>query len=158
LLAAGLYYAYQNWGWFRSGVDSAVDTLQFLGRGFQEIIGWIKTAIGWIQAFIDALDSIPSVTNNPLTNTGVVGLAGGKVGRTIPKMAEGGILTGPSFVYAGEAGPEAVIPLDRLGNLGGGGPTVVINTAGVISERQLIDIVNEGVRKGYRLQDRGRGL
>lgn len=31
-----------------------------------------------------------------------------------PKMASGGVLTGPRSVIAGEAGPEAIIPLDRL--------------------------------------------
>lgn len=33
---------------------------------------------------------------------------------TPPEMARGGILMGPRHVIAGEAGPEAIIPLDRL--------------------------------------------
>jgi len=43
-----------------------------------------------------------------------------------PKMAAGGILTSPQTITAGEAGPEAIIPLDRLG-LSSGGRTVVFN-------------------------------
>jgi hypothetical protein len=35
-------------------------------------------------------------------------------------MALGGIVTGPTAALIGEAGPEAVIPLDRFGDLGGG--------------------------------------
>ena len=34
-------------------------------------------------------------------------------------MATGGIVTGPTNALIGEAGPEAVIPLDRMGGMGG---------------------------------------
>jgi hypothetical protein len=34
-------------------------------------------------------------------------------------MAEGGIVTGPLNALIGEAGPDAVIPLDRMGKMGG---------------------------------------
>lgn len=33
----------------------------------------------------------------------------------IPYLARGGIVTGPTLAMIGEAGPEAVVPLDRLG-------------------------------------------
>ena len=45
----------------------------------------------------------------------------------IPMLANGGIVTGPTLAMIGEAGPEAVIPLDRMGQVGGGGTTVNIN-------------------------------
>jgi len=49
-------------------------------------------------------------------------------------MAEGGIVTGPTNILAGEAGPEAIIPLDRGANLG----TTIIHVHGsLISEREL---------------------
>jgi hypothetical protein len=38
----------------------------------------------------------------------------------IPMLAEGGIVTSAQLAVIGEKGPEAVIPLDRLGNMGGG--------------------------------------
>jgi hypothetical protein len=38
----------------------------------------------------------------------------------IPMLANGGIVTGPTLAMIGEAGPEAVIPLDRMGGMGGG--------------------------------------
>ena len=34
--------------------------------------------------------------------------------KTTPQAAEGMLLTGPRMVWAGEAGPEAIVPLDRL--------------------------------------------
>jgi hypothetical protein len=33
-------------------------------------------------------------------------------------LADGGIVTGPINALIGEAGPEAVIPLDRMGGMG----------------------------------------
>lgn len=40
-------------------------------------------------------------------------------------LADGGIVRKPTFAMVGEAGPEAVIPLDRLSSVGGGGPLEV---------------------------------
>ena len=37
----------------------------------------------------------------------------------IPFLADGGIVTGPTLAMIGEAGSEAVIPLDRSGGIGG---------------------------------------
>lgn len=39
----------------------------------------------------------------------------------IPALADGGITTGPTLALIGEAGREAVIPLDRLNEFAGGG-------------------------------------
>jgi hypothetical protein len=47
----------------------------------------------------------------------------------IPMLAAGGIVTGPTLAMIGEAGPEAVIPLDRMGQMGGGN-NVTINVNG----------------------------
>jgi len=40
-------------------------------------------------------------------------------------------VTGPTLGLVGEAGPEAVIPLDRLGRLGGG-PTINVTVNGAV--------------------------
>ena len=42
----------------------------------------------------------------------------------IPALAEGGIVTGPTLAMIGERGPEAVVPLNRSGVMGG--PTINI--------------------------------
>jgi len=63
-----------------------------------------------------------------------------KVNRTV-KMADGGIVTRPTQALIGEAGAEAVIPLDRMGNMG---QRVTINVAGsVISEGQLQSVIQD---------------
>jgi hypothetical protein len=51
--------------------------------------------------------------------------AGGGAGAVAPHLASGGIVTSPTFAMIGEGGPEAVIPLNRLGM--GGGTQVVIH-------------------------------
>jgi hypothetical protein len=57
------------------------------------------------------------------------------------KMAEGGIVTKPTMAMIGEAGTEAVIPLDRMGSMG---TTVTVNVAGsVISEGQLQSVIQD---------------
>ena len=47
----------------------------------------------------------------------------------IPELANGGIVTGPTLALIGEAGPEAVVPLDRMGSMGGGN-NITINVNG----------------------------
>ncbi|CAB4135851.1 hypothetical protein UFOVP884_9 [uncultured Caudovirales phage] len=46
----------------------------------------------------------------------------------IPMMAAGGIVTSPTLAMIGEAGPEAVIPLSKMGGgMGGGSVTIHVN-------------------------------
>jgi hypothetical protein len=60
---------------------------------------------------------------------------------TVPKMAEGGIVNRPTMAMIGEAGAEAVIPLDRMGSMG---TKVVVNVQGsVISEGQLQSVIQD---------------
>ena len=62
-------------------------------------------------------------------------------GLEIPKFAEGGIVNKPTLGIIGEAGAEAVIPLDRMGSMG---TKVVVNVQGsVISEGQLQSVIQD---------------
>ena len=59
----------------------------------------------------------------------------------LTKMATGGIVTQPTRALIGEAGAEAVIPLDRMGSMG---TKVTVNVAGsVISEGQLQSVIQD---------------
>jgi len=61
----------------------------------------------------------------------------------IPLMADGGIVTSPTLAMIGEAGAEAVIPLDKMGSMG---TTVNVNVAGsVISEGQLQSVIQDAL-------------
>lgn len=67
----------------------------------------------------------------------------------IPKMASGGIVNSPTLAMIGEAGPEAVIPLSRMGQMGGG-MSITVN-AGLISTPDQIgqDIIT-AIQKAQR--------
>lgn len=61
----------------------------------------------------------------------------------IPRLAEGGIVNSPTLAMIGEAGTEAVVPLDKMS---GFGTTVNVNVAGsVISEGELQSVIQDAL-------------
>ena len=96
--------------------------LNIIGEGFTNgIINPIKKAIGLIVDLIKWLGKIPGVK--------AIGNIAGKLLSGIPGLAHGGIVTSPTLAMVGERGPEAVIPLNKAGALGG----ITINVSGGIS-------------------------
>tara|TARA_Y100001963_G_scaffold53965_1_gene75670 strand:- start:893 stop:1288 length:396 start_codon:yes stop_codon:yes gene_type:complete len=69
----------------------------------------------------------------------------------IPAMAQGGIVTGPTTALIGEAGAEAVIPLDKLGNMMGDN---TVNVVGKISGDDIV-LVSDRARQN---KTRVRGI
>jgi hypothetical protein len=70
----------------------------------------------------------------------------------IPMLAEGGIVTGPTLAMIGEGnGPEAVIPLSRMGEFGmGGGINITVN-AGLVSTPDQIGMeIIAAIQKAQR--------
>lgn len=79
-------------GAIRSGLNGALATIENIING----------GIGMINGAIGLINKIPGVNI-------------GRIGRLrLPRLAEGGVLNGAQTVIAGEAGPEAIIPLDKL--------------------------------------------
>lgn len=80
------------------------------------------------------------------------GSGGGGAGSVaIPKLAKGGIVTAPTLALIGEAGPEAVVPLDRYDT----SSPVVINISGALDPvgvaRQIRRLLNDdALRAGRR--------
>lgn len=79
-------------GAIRSGLNGALATIENIING----------GIGLINGAIGLINKIPGV------NIGRIGTL------HLPRLAEGGVLNGAQTVIAGEAGPEAIIPLDKL--------------------------------------------
>jgi hypothetical protein len=130
LLVIALVAAYNKFEWFRDGVNAIVNTV----IGF--FAGMVNAAIGAVNAIISAYNSIPLLPDIPKAPTvpvpqlGATAAARPVAGRLgIPRMAEGGIVTAPTLALIGEAGPEAIVPLDRM-NTGGG---VTVNVTGGLS-------------------------
>lgn len=66
-------------------------------------------------------------------------------------MAAGGIVTGPTPIIAGEAGPEAIIPLSRAGGMLSGGNTYSITVqAGIGDPRAIGQSVVEAITRFER--------
>jgi hypothetical protein len=128
LLIVALVAAYNKFEWFRDGVNAIVNTV----IGF--FAGMVNAAIGAVNAIISAYNSIPLLPDIPKAPTISVPQLGGQapsavVAKKIPRLAEGGIVNSPTLALIGEAGPEAVVPLDRM-NTGGG---VTVNVTGGLS-------------------------
>lgn len=69
--------------------------------------------------------------------------------RAVPRHAKGGIVTKPHLGIVGEAGPEAIIPLNKFGSFGG--VTVVNHIQGsVMSEKELALVVRNGIAQLMR--------
>ena len=65
---------------------------------------------------------------------------------TIPRMASGGIVTGPTLAMIGEAGPEAVIPLNGRNAGMGGNYTININ-GGLATSAEIGKAVVNSIRQ-----------
>jgi hypothetical protein len=67
----------------------------------------------------------------------------------IPMLAEGGIVNSPTLALIGESGPEAVIPLSKMGQMGGG-MNITVN-AGLVSTPDQIGMeIIAAIQKAQR--------
>lgn len=98
-------------GAFRSAMNSAFYTVENV----------VNTFIGMINGVIGVINKLPGVHL-------------GRIGRVyIPKLARGGIVDSPTLAMIGEAGKEAVVPLENTGFLQTMGrvvSTAVVNALG----------------------------
>ena len=112
--------------WYKTGVDQA----QFIVDGLEAELTKLTPKL---MAKMDEIASkLKRNVNIDVVVTERVNRIVSTISSSIPKMADGGIVTGPTLAMIGEAGPEAVIPLSQMGNMGGGGG-VTINVAGGLS-------------------------
>jgi phage-related minor tail protein len=67
----------------------------------------------------------------------------------MPRFATGGIVTGPTVGLVGEAGPEAIIPLDRMGKMGGGN-SYTINVSAMNADARVGELIVSAIKKYER--------
>ena len=111
--------------WYKTGVDQATFIVNGLEAELTKLTPKLMAKMDEIAAKLKRsvnIDVVVTERVNRIVST---------ISSSIPKMADGGIVTGPTLAMIGEAGPEAVIPLSQMGNMGGGG--VTINVAGGLS-------------------------
>lgn len=108
----------------------------------------VKGLYDMIKSVIDAGGKIADIGGGVVGGvTGGLKKAGGFLSGLIP-LATGGIVTGPTPALVGEAGPEAVIPLDKIGSLGGTMNITVNMPAGSNGADIVSAIEREGRRRG----------
>lgn len=121
----------------------------------------IQTAVSLVKAGIDKLKSIVNGAKLSLPHIKLPHFSvSGKFSLnppSVPKVSvswykTGGIFDSPSLIGIGEAGPEAVVPLDKLWNkldniaaaaASGDGPTIVINAAPGMDINQIATAVEQ---------------
>jgi hypothetical protein len=111
--------------WYKAGVDQATFIVNGLEAELTKLTPKLMAKMDEIAAKLKRsvnIDVVVTERVNRIVST---------ISSSIPKMADGGIVTGPTLAMIGEAGPEAVIPLSQMGNMGGSG--VTINVAGGLS-------------------------
>jgi hypothetical protein len=117
--------------------DQIINVFSIIYNGIKATMGFVADVI--TAPFKAAFRAVASLWNNTIgklsfTMPDIPGVPGRGKTFSMPKiemLAEGGIVTGPTLAMIGEGrGPEAVIPLDRLGSMGVGGGNVTINVNG----------------------------
>ena len=158
-LGIAIKWLAENWHSLWDGIKNAVSSawnfiegiVNTIGNGIKGMIGLIKNEIngliGLVNKAIQAIDAIH------VTLPFGMGTIGFNI-PTIPLLAEGGIVTKPTLAMIGEAGTEAVIPLSKMGNMGGG-INVVVNVQGSVVQEQDLAI---SVRDQIAILMRRRGL
>jgi hypothetical protein len=117
--------------------DDIWNLLKVVKTGIGTIMGGIADVI--FGPFKTAFNAIAKLWNNTIGKLSftipswVPGLGGkGFDVPDIPMLAEGGIVTSAQLAMIGEKGPEAVIPLSKMGSMGfgGGGANITVNVNG----------------------------
>ena len=124
-LVIGLVIAYKKFDAFRNIVDAVFSAIKTgIKGGMDAITSYLSFVMGVYKAIFNGIATLWNNTIGKLSfefPKWVPGLGGkGFEVPNIPMLAEGGIVTSAQLAVIGEKGPEAVIPLDRLGNMGGG--------------------------------------
>ena len=155
-LTAAFVLAYQHSETFRDIVTGAFNAVKTVATVVGDAIAfYFKTVFGAIKMEINAVISLANMAIRALNNIHVKlpsflgGMEFGINLPTIPMLAEGGIVTKPTLAMIGEAGAEAVIPLNKAGI--GGGMNVTIHVAGsIVQEKDLAVTVRDNIAQLMR--------
>jgi hypothetical protein len=150
---------------FRSFFQNVLDSI------FDFFAAWVtKIIVHWIAAMFK-LNEASGKVNAPGGGGGgggsmgstlgagigyaVGGPIGGAIGGFVGGLfAEGGIVTKPTIAMVGEAGPEAIIPLDQLGAGGVGGRGSVVQNFNINADALDENNLRRLMRRSSRALDR----
>lgn len=123
--------------------SAAGDMFGFIRDAFRSVINWVIDKWNNFTLVLDVPDFLPGPDEYRVDTP------------NIPRLAKGGIVNSATLALIGEAGPEAVVPLNSR-NHGLGGPVVNMYVTGsVVAERDLVTMVKDAIiglrRKGYAI-------
>lgn len=132
------------WSSMWGGISSIASSMA------EKIKGVVSGMMNWIISKINSV--IGAINRVAQAGADVAGISVGSIPE-IPALAKGGIVTRPTLAMIGEGGEsEAVIPLSKLGSVGGGGsPVINIHWSGAVDERSA-EMVAKTIVKELNLQ------
>jgi hypothetical protein len=148
-LVAALVLAYKRFESVRNIVDNVFQFVTKAVKGSVDAIkSYFETILGVYKSIFNGIAKLWNNTVGKLSFSvpDWVPFIGGKGFDVpnIPMLAEGGIVSSPTLAMIGEAGPEAVIPLDRYRG-GGGNYTINVN-GGLASSAEIGQAVVNSIR------------
>jgi hypothetical protein len=148
-LVAALVLAYKRFESVREIVDTVFQFVTKAVKGSVDAIkSYFETILGVYKSIFNGIAKLWNNTVGKLSFSvpDWVPFIGGKGFDVpnIPMLAEGGIVSSPTLAMIGEAGPEAVIPLDRYRG-GGGNYTINVN-GGLASSAEIGQAVVNSIR------------
>jgi len=136
-LGVALVMAYKKFDTFRAVVNAVVNQVarnfEFMANAFITMINVVIKGINLIKPGKD-IGTLGQVSLGRLGGGDSAAGGANPAGLDYKAMATGGIVTSPTMALIGEAGPEAVIPLSKIGSMGnnitvnvnGGDPNAVV--------------------------------
>jgi hypothetical protein len=128
--------AFKSLGEFISTIFSSIG--EGIKGAFKATINFVIDKINWLirqaNKITSALSVVPGVNIPSIPD--------------IPRLAKGGIVNRPTLAMIGEAGAEAVVPLNKKNNPLGSGLTIIVN--GDVSGNELVNKVSEAIMGNLR--------
>jgi hypothetical protein len=130
--------------WYQSGVDSA----QFMVDGITKELDLMTPKL--MKKMDEIASKMKRNVNIDVIITERVNKIVTTVSGSIPKMADGGIVNRPTLALIGEAGPEAVVPLSKMGGMGGGGDININVNGGMATSAEIGQSILNALRAYQR--------
>jgi hypothetical protein len=150
-LGVALVMAYKKFDTFRAVVNAVVNQVarnfEFMANAFITMINVVIKGINLIKPGKD-IGSLGQISLGRLGGNGSAAAGGANpAGLDYKAMATGGIVTSPTMALIGEAGPEAVIPLNKAGGLG---MNITVNAGLVSTPDQIGTDIIAAIQKAQR--------
>lgn len=150
-LGVALVVAYKKFDTFRAVVNAVINQVasnfEFMANAFITMINVVIKGINLIKPGKD-IGSLGQISLGRLGGDASAATGGANpAGLDYKAMATGGIVTSPTLALIGEAGPEAVVPLNKAGGMG---MNITVNAGLVSTPDQVGQDIIAAIQKAQR--------